>query len=453
MKINDFLDLLEQRQMVSSRVLAQVREKVAKGDRKITSKSLLKFLVKKELITRNQAKRLLETSLTVTAAAESSILGMQVLTPEKQIKPQEKEEIPTVDPVGPGSAIHDVEHHDQLASLSTIAQGGFDAKEEDNELTDRDTERGVRKGKKKKHKKDNEFDTPLLLFGGGGLVVLIMAGAIIGYLLSREDADAILAEASQYYDGGSWQQAIGQYERFLENSSTHPETSAATVKLGMAKIWKAAANTTQYSQALDVAQDVLDSIEDQEDFEIAKRDLSSLLPTIAKGLAEQAEKASEPDEIKQYVAESKEALALCNNTKFIPTNYRDDIVINGILATLDRVERLQEQRGKLKEALAAIQQAIDAGDTPKAFAVHNQLVTENPGLLNDETLAAKVREISAAEQAGVKYVAESQSAETSARPSNLVAELALAVRRGSRIGPTGSGGSSCRFSSVRPRYQ
>ena len=430
MKINDFLNLLEERQLVSSRVLAQVREKVAKGDRKITSKSLLKYLVKKELITRSQAKQLLETTLTVTAAAESSILGMQALTPEQQLKPQPEEEIPTITPVSPGSAVEDVEHSHELASLSTLEKGGFDSKETDYELKEKDVDRGVRKGRKKKSKGEHEFDTPLLLFGGGGLVVLILAGVIIGYLLSREDADAILDEASGYYDGGSWTQAISQYERFLENHTTHPEISTATVKLGLAKIWKSSANTSQFSQALETAQQVLDSIEDEQEFEIAKRDLASLLPNIAKGLAEQAEQASEPEQIVRFVAESKAALSLCNNTKFLPTSYRDDILLNGILETLDRVERQQQQRKSLAEALVGMQTAIDDGATQQAYEIHRQLIKEHPGLLKDESLATKVREVSAAEQAEVQFVAETQAADTSPRESNLIAEMALAHHRG-----------------------
>ncbi len=447
MKIQEFIDLLEKRQLVSSRIIKQVREKVAKGDRKITSKSLLKYLVKKELITRTQAKSLLETSLTVTAAAESSILGMQVLTPEKQLKkpkPKEEpkedsEEIPTLQPVDavpPTTEPPTIEESvEEMASLSGMTQTTLVEETLDEE--DEPDGPGRKKKKKSRKKKGNEFDTPLLLFGGGGLIVLILAGVIIGYLLSREDADAILAEASEYYDGGSWTQAISQYERFLEGNKTHPDYSRAKVKLGLAKIWKATAQGGNFSSALDTTQEVLDSIEDEKEFEIAKRDLSSLLPSIAKGLAEDAEGAEAGEQVEQYVAESKEALSLCNNTKFIPSTYRDDIVINGILETLDRVEREQEQRSQLKGALEKIQAAIDSGDTPEAYAVHKQLLKDYPGLLNNETLAAKVEEISAAEQAGVKFSEDSKEAETSELPSPFVAELALAVRSGKESGTEG----------------
>ena len=440
MKIDEFLKLLEARQLVSERVIKQVREKIAKGDRKITSKSLLKYLVKKELITRTQAKQLLETSLTVTAAAESSILGMQAITPEQQLKKDKKEsaaeEVPTLSPLDT-----------PLAEIESAVREGLSSLDEDEgareELSEKDVRKDARtsrrklKGKTKKGQKKNEFDTPLLLFGGGGLIALILAGVIIGFLLTREDADAILAEAGGFFESESYTQAIKQYERFLEGHSGHPDASKAKVKLGLARIWKATSGTSQFSIALNTTKEVLDRIEDEKDFEDAKKDLSVLLPKIAQGLAAQAEKESDPDKIVSLVTESKEALALCNNTKFIPTSFRDDVVIAGIDQTLDRVERDQEQRGKLGDALEAIQKQIDAANTAEAYAIHKQLLQDYPGLLSDESLAAKVREISAAEQTVVSFTEEQKAAQTDEHPSPFLAELALAARSGPASGASG----------------
>lgn len=450
MNTEEFVDILEQRQLVSASIVRQVREKLCKGDHRITARSLLKYLVKKELLTRSQAKQLLETTLTVSPSAESSILGIVPLPEipaeraihQKAEETRREEVIPTLAPIDSASeskitqeAREKVEREEELASVS-----GFIAKA----LPDADSagEASEAKGSQAKKKSSrrgpqNEFDSPLLLFGGVGLIVLLLAAGIIGYLLFREDADAILAEGNEFFDGGSYTQAINQYDRFVTNFPRHPEYSAAKVKLGLAKIWKATSGTTQYSDALEITQEVLDEIEDEEEFASAKRDLASRLPVIAEGLAAQAEAATDPEEIAKLVAESKEALALCNNTKFIPSTFRDDVVLNEILETLDRVERAQEQKGELAQALADMQAAIDALDTTKAYAIHNQLIEDNPGLLNDESLAEKVRAVSAAEMDVVRFVAETKAAETSPRPSPLVAELALAGRRGPTAGVKG----------------
>ncbi|MCH8839147.1 MAG: hypothetical protein IH831_00430, partial [Planctomycetes bacterium] len=447
MKTEEFVDILEQRQLVSASIVRQVREKISKGDRRITAQSLLKYLVKKELLTSAQAKQLLQTTLTVSPSAESSILGIAELpeTPAEK-SPRHKSEqasreevIPTLVPDDPTSestitkaAREAAEREDEMASTSSFVAESLSTTDAVGEAEER-----PRKKKPKTRGQQNEFDSPLLLLGGGGLIVLLLAGGIIFYLLSREDADAILAEASEFYDGGSYTQAIKQYDRFVTNNPRHPEFSAAKVKLGLAKIWKATSGTSQFSGALDVAKQVLDRIEDEKEFESAKRDLASRLPVIAQGLAVQAEKATDPEEITRFVAESKEALALCNNTKFIPSTFRDDVVLNEILETLDRVERAQEQKVELARALPDIQGAIDAQDTAKAYAIYKRLIRKNPVLLNDESLAEKVRAISAAEKGVVRFIAEVRTAETVPRPSPLVAQLALAGRRGPAAGVHG----------------
>ena len=98
MKTEEFVDLLEQRQLVPVSIVRQLREKISKGDRRITAQSLLKYLVKKELLTHSQAKQLLQSTLTVSPSAESSILGIAELS-----KTLAEEVVPTLTPVDPAS--------------------------------------------------------------------------------------------------------------------------------------------------------------------------------------------------------------------------------------------------------------------------------------------------------------------------------------------------------------
>ena len=66
------------------------------------------------------------------------------------------------------------------------------------------------KSRKQKSKRENEWDSPLLLYGGGGLALLILAGVVIGFLLNRESADVVLQQAGDYFDQGSYTQSINQ---------------------------------------------------------------------------------------------------------------------------------------------------------------------------------------------------------------------------------------------------
>ena len=77
-----------------------------------------------------------------------------------------------------------------------------------------------------------------------------------------------------------------------------------------------------------------------------------------------------------------------------------------------------------------MQAAIDGRQTAKAYRTHEKLLDEHPGLIKNEQLAEKVLQISQAEAAVVKFVSESRAASTDIRPSQIVAELALANRTG-----------------------
>ena len=457
MTIEDFLETLQERDLVPESIVKQVRDKVAQGDRRITPKSLLKFLVKKEYVTKRQAKQLLETTLTVSPHAESSILGMG-MTPRvpPKIKPpvrQGDEDIPTLAPIDEkatrdesssslvtdeGSSIGKPDlfgdKPSSLVSESLSKIGAVDATLTDaiQENTLTPDEPSSKRGKKKR-KKESEWDSSLLLLGGGGLILLITAGVIIGYLLMREDADAVLAEAGKHYAGGSYTQAIHQYERFVENHTKHPEFSAAKVNLGLAKLWKATSSTTDFSNALSTAQDVLREIEEEEAFSNAQGELASLLRNIAEGLANQAEAATEPTKVTELVKLSDTALSYYANTKYVPTNFRDEAKLAEIDQTLQRVERSRAQNAGLAQALADMQVAIDGQDTAKAYQLHDKLLDDFPGLVNNNQLTAKVLEISTAEAAVVKYVEDALAAETQPRPSNVVAELTLAHRSGPTV--------------------
>ncbi len=441
MKTEDFLDTLEHRNLVPRQIVDQIREKLAQGQHRLTAKSVLKYLVKKELVTRRQAKELLETTLTVSPSTESSILGFvpaPEMPAEKSLGPEislttdkPEESLLPAEPLGKGT-LEPVAEEAAIAPDSLIAPL-LEASDPSDELLAGAVPMPTKKKKRrrrKKGRKENEWDSSLLLIGGGGLVALLVAGLFIFYLLTRENADQILEEAGGLFDSGSYTQAISQYEKFVEGFPSHPQFSAGKVRLGMARLWKMTQGTSNYEKALQTAKQVIANIEDEKEFEQAKEDLASLLPKIAIGLAEQAEQANDLERIQQRIEQATTALSLCSNTKYIPKAFRNEAVLDEVKATLSRVERRRQENADLRLAIGAIDEKIGAGDTAAAYAIQKNLLKQHPGLLSDESLAEKVLEISQAEKSVVRYVAESRPAETTERESNVIASLALAERRG-----------------------
>ena len=347
----EFLDFLEQRRLVGANVVRQLRDKASRGDHRITPRSILKFLVQKDLVSRANAKNLLQTILTVDPRTESSILGLAVLpdviepprrpsAPPARVTGSEDDELTLVSDsdldlpavgqrlgvepgedggVGDVTDIGDdvsmpdaperlllaetdsdpIAYADRLIGDETSADSWDEAAAPDAEQLAVARRKKKKKKKKRPSGKKNEWDSPLLLLGGGGLFLLIATGALLYFLLFREQADDVLKLASDSFDSGSYSRAIKAYEHFVQDFPSHPDFSAARVRLGMTRLWQATEGTSNFSNALATAKQVIADIEDEQAFAAmatttkvfpkASRELSSLLTRIAKGLSEQAE--------------------------------------------------------------------------------------------------------------------------------------------------------------------
>lgn len=447
MKTEDFLDILEQRQLVSTEIVGKLRAKARQSDTRITAKSVLKYLVKKELVTRRQAKELLATTLTVNDKAESSILGFVPLA--QPPRPEDEPGPPIVaDRVAEEPSLADEPAKEATAAEETggpsapgtpaasgllaeaVAAGKTDSSFAE-ELAEAAPAAATKRRPKKKPRK-NEWDSPLLLLGGGALVLLIVGGGLIYYLLVRENSDAVLKEATDFFAGGSYTQAARSYEHFIETWPNHPEHSRANVRLGMTKIW-IAVESGDYSEALETSQQALDEIEEEDAFaedRESKAELSSLLTRIAEGLAAAAEQSDDSETIRQKIDEAKEVIGLTGNTRYVPSSLQLKDRLQVVRETLDRVEQQQQRNVDLAQAVATIDEAVQAGQIAAAYEAYQGLVKQYPGLDDNEQLAAKVREIAAAEQATVQFTAQQQPASAASDQSPVDGALALAQRSG-----------------------
>jgi hypothetical protein len=277
-----------------------------------------------------------------------------------------------------------------------------------------------------------QWDSPLILLGGGALVLLVVAGGALYYLIFRETADAVLKDAENLVKGGAYAQAIERYQDFVARFGSHPDASRAKVQLEMTKLWKSVESREDPGESLLIAKKSIGSIEDQPAFTSeadAKRDLSTLLVRIGRSLVEAAEKSNEPEAVGKRVEQIQNVLDLSANEKYVPENLRNEPELAAIRDSLTVIATRQQRGGDLAATIAQMDAAVASGDTAAAYAARLTLLASYPALADDEVLAAKVREVSAAEQAAVKFVPGAALAATTWPPRSVVAELALAERR------------------------
>lgn len=506
------LDKLETSHLVDAAVVAKLRSQVKKSARPVSPRAILKLLVDKNLVTTVQAKRLLAEFETTQKSAAPA-------TPPPPPKPDESEDELGLAPLEEDEPPLRKSSGRTSAPAANVAPGFVDLDDDDAELisagdlvdddlmplddespasvgssadesavtldegdlveeelgadnllgdlpeftttagADGDllgapaAKRG--RGWQSKRVRKSVWDSPLLLIGGGTLLLLVILFFALVWATSRGSGDDALAQAHADFESGSYTQAINKYDEYLKRYPTHHGASTARVNRGVAVLRKAVEGTSDWPQALDVAKQVLSNIEGEPDFSTVRPDLANLLPEIAAGLAQQAQRAPQ----QKLVDQSEEALALVHGN--IPTALKNAVQLNNIeesLAftrhTLARETRTRESLGKIAAAVRPID-----GDTPAAEAraafqtaydVRRSLLRDYPELeavsaAEDadtaarrtrqlaEQLAESVLSVSQAESQVVQFAPQSTPPLTQEPQSPLRAAVTLARRSGGQL--------------------
>jgi len=259
----------------------------------------------------------------------------------------------------------------------------------------------ARKKKLPAKRKENVWDSPLILLGGGALLLLLILFAVLYWALARGSGEDAFAEAEGEYQDGRYTQAIHKYEQYLKDYPHHADVSKAKVNCGLAKLRKATKQreSTNWVEAHETAKKVLKDISSEPEFPSAHNDLWAILPTIAAQLAEQARENPDP----KLVALAEDTLALTN--KYVPRRLRTGERLEAIRETLNYVERELARGMELDGAIEAMKKAAADGNTQEAYAVHGTLLSKYP-MLDDPRLDEALLEVSRAQQAAVKFVAQ-----------------------------------------------
>lgn len=245
----------------------------------------------------------------------------------------------------------------------------------------------------------NVWDSPLLLVGGGALGLLLVAFALLAYLLTRGTAAELFSEAEEAYRSGAYPQAIALYERFLQRYPRNPQASLARVRRGMAAIRQVADAGQNPRLALQTARQVLPQIEQEPPFADVRPELALILPELAATFAQQAASASQLEQKEELVALARQTLELIDNPTYLPTSLRAPR--EGQLAQVhDKLQLalrgIEEEKAR-REAVRMMRDAAAAGQTAAAYGTYAQLLATYPALAAHREVQAAVREVSAAE--------------------------------------------------------
>lgn len=269
--------------------------------------------------------------------------------------------------------------------------------------------------------KGNVWDSSLMLIGGGTLLFLTIMLIVLYFVLSGRGADDMLAQANDYYAGGSYTKAEDSYSKFLEKFPKHPGAGSAKVKLGLAKMRQVMGS--DWPTALEVAQTEIQLISGEETFATdARPELASMLPDIADGLAKKAH-SSHDDQMADL---AEDGIALVE--KYVPSSSRPEDRLQDIRALIALTRREIARTERLTVTVDEMVKAAEEGRTQDGYELRRALLKEYPILLTDPSLIDAVRIISKAEQAAVEKVEKTVSAVTDEPESKAIATIGLAQR-------------------------
>jgi len=440
MTSQQLLDLIDQRRLVPSAVVAKLRSQLADPARRASPKALAKLLVDKGHLTASQAKQLLNEAAPPADSADD--LGFALIDdeppPAPAAQPAAKKQVaPEVDRrlAGKGSVrdawrVEDTPRprdaqpaDDLLGDLLAVPLGPSTPS-----LAPRRGRWPWSRSVAPRQAGD-PWDSPLLLLGGGGLVALILLGGFLYWRIGRGNADDWLEKAETAYRDQAYGTAAEQYAAFVERFPSHNRASFARVQAGMAKLRQATGGNASWPQALALASEVVPSISGEAEFSSSRDELTSILPAISEGLAQQARQAADkaapelpPNEAKPLAAqaqtrleEAKQSLTLVD--RYVVAAQRPAQRMREIDLLLATTARDIARTAELEATVAAIEQSVAKGDLNAAYDARRKLLREHPALVANTALAAQIQQLGAGMLKAAKTDKPNRAAETTEAPS------------------------------------
>lgn len=512
-----FLDRLAQLNLLAPRDVEKLRQQVQASAQPVTAEALAGLLVKKERLTREQARRVLrdieelqpiddggpvqsvppvvpsapakpaESPRTAPRADAEEELGLapdrsvpspqedEVLSVEEAVRPPQRPAAPRApasptaptagrrppaappsqppapptkparwSTTGPGSEANELSGLDDgLSAPGELSADGFD--DSFAEVASGRTVGGprgwrailaqLRGGGGQRRYRGNRWDSPLILAGGGALLVLSVVAIGLYFFLTRGTGDDAFNLANEDYRQQSYTQAIAKFQQFVRDYPGHPKESLARVRIATAEIWNHV-ERKNWSEALEAVRQQLPPVETQEAFQEARPELASLLPEIMDGFAEQAADAGDAATAQTLLQQAEETLKEVDNASYLPSSVRrsQQPRIEQIQGKLASVRRRINQDRELEVAVGEIRSRTQENQILEAYAAREALLRKYPGLELDRRLEEAVRAVTEREKSAVR------SLETMPEPATDAAagaaadfEVPLAHRHGDTV--------------------
>ncbi len=431
MLAKDLIDRLERLGLLDQEIIEALREQLEQGGTRVTPEAVAKLLVDNGQLTHFQASKLI-----------GELRSGQYETAE----PVVEADLTTVDELGVAGdeygeviEVADADYYDaEPVAVEAVPVegyaggsgrgGGSSGKRVAPAPGDRP--RSVRK---KPPENKSVWDS-FKIYGYLGIIaMLLLTGAGIMFVLSREDADEVIGNANKLYDQQNYQGAQDAYLGFLDGfGAEHQYSSLARTRVTMTELYKAAQFKQEPWQAVDLAKEKLPIIAEEEGMNEERGNLAALLVEIADNMAKSAGKAKETSEKESLLAKLDEHRGLMENPLYMSSTMRTTLAgqIKTVEEARERVKRDISRNKRLDEAESSMKAALEKKETKQAYDTRIALLRDFPELDQDPRLQTLIRSASDIQRTLVTASSKLPKTETQSPAQDSIKAIVLTTLSG-----------------------
>ena len=431
------INQLEALGKLDSRIIAKLREQVDSSSTPPKATSILKYLVKKNLITEAEAKKIYKADKLAAKAAEET----RVASPEELmvIAEEEEAEIAEVE-----QSLSEVIDPEELAlskapkrrkQADSFLDMGSSSVAPPNDSGDPSSP--ANENFRKWDSKD-QWTSKWPFIGFGILMLLIMVGTFLAIWLGGVNADKQYEAARVSMKNLTFADAEEKFSNYLKDNPKHKFSDDAR-SFRVQAIMRNKFSSKRWSETIESAKTLLPELSQQENNQLAKiRDDVGLM--LSESLYHETESAVQLEtlaEMESSIKELNEDYKFIDNPIYLSGTMRKGQRVATFLADIENniqtVNGLINKEKDYATTLVDIKSLGGQSETDKAFETYIQLTREYPDLAARDELRTTMKEISKAEQDLVTPLEQPTVTQTGAPETPLSASIVLSSTVGNDV--------------------
>ena len=442
MSPDKLINQLEALGSIDRKIISKLREQTSASEKPVKAMSILKYLVKKDLLSEADAKKILKADAKKTPAKEDSDLMTRVAEPhELAINEDEELEVAEIenslsevidpadlrlDKAPRGKKPVNTDYFDDTKTRKPSPSYSDDSDEDNSAL-----------GAFRKNDQKNQWNSKWPFIGIGSVVLLSMVGLFLAFWLAGASADQQYDAALKSFQNSTFEDSVKKFDEFIRVNPSHTNINQAKSRRVNA-VMRSKFASKQWVETLKAGELLLPPLAAEPD-----NDLSSIREDVGFMLVEslyhESEKAVDLKELPKMEAAEKELSGywkFVDNPLYLTTSQRKGETVSKLIAATDNnrstVTGLIDKEKSYTSTIADIREKGAAKQTDEAFRSYIDLTRDYPDLAARKELRETMKEISDAEQSLVVPIAEKIAVSTDP-PQEAARSIVLAATTGKPV--------------------